>query len=39
MPMGIQITGRHFGDADVLRVAHAYETATPEFNRIAGGDA
>ncbi len=36
MPMGIQITGRHFGDADVLRVAHAYEMATPEFNRIAG---
>ena len=39
MPMGIQITGRHFGDAMVLRVAHAYETATPEFTRIAGGAA
>ncbi|MBO6759177.1 MAG: amidase [Roseibium sp.] len=36
LPMGIQITGRLFGDANVLRVGHAYETATPEFNRIAG---
>ena len=35
LPMGIQITGRLFGDADVLRVGHAYEMATPEFNRIA----
>ncbi len=39
MPMGIQVTGRLFGDSDVLRVAHAYEAATPEFNRIAGGEA
>lgn len=37
MPIGIQVTGRLFGDADVLRVAHAFETATPEFDRIAGG--
>lgn len=36
LPMGIQITGRLFGDADVLRVAHAYERATPDFDRIAG---
>ena len=36
LPTGIQITGRLFGDADVLRVAHAFERATPEFSRIAG---
>jgi aspartyl-tRNA(Asn)/glutamyl-tRNA(Gln) amidotransferase subunit A len=35
LPMGIQITGRLFGDADVLRAAHAYEMATPQFGRIA----
>ncbi|MDJ1018068.1 MAG: amidase [Paracoccaceae bacterium] len=35
LPMGIQITGRLFGDADVLRIAHAYERATPEFNQTA----
>lgn len=39
VPMGIQITGRLFGDAEVLRAAHAYEVATPEFDRIAGGKA
>lgn len=39
MPMGIQITGRLFGDGQVLRVAHAYEAATPDFDRIAGGTA
>jgi len=36
LPTGIQITGKLFGDADVLRVAHAFELATPEFSRIAG---
>jgi aspartyl-tRNA(Asn)/glutamyl-tRNA(Gln) amidotransferase subunit A len=36
LPMGIQIMGKLFCDADVLRVGHAYERATPEFNRIAG---
>ncbi len=36
MPMGIQITGRLFADAQVLRVAHAYETATPAFDRAPG---
>jgi len=36
LPTGIQITGKLFGDADVLRVAHAFERATPEFSRIAG---
>ena len=35
LPMGIQITGKLFGDADVLRVGHAYERATPEFSRMA----
>ena len=41
LPMGIQITGRHLADATVLRVAHAYELATPEHGRIApvGADA
>lgn len=36
MPIGIQVTGRLFADAQVLRVAHAYETATPEFDRAPG---
>jgi aspartyl-tRNA(Asn)/glutamyl-tRNA(Gln) amidotransferase subunit A len=29
LPLGLQIAGRPFGDATVLRVAHAYERATP----------
>ncbi len=29
LPMAMQIVGRPFGDATVLRVAHAYEKATP----------
>jgi ureidomalonase len=29
LPMGIQIVGRHHGDHDVLRIAHAYEAASP----------
>ena len=37
LPMGFQVTGRLFGDATVLRVAHAFEAATPEHDRIAGG--
>jgi amidase len=28
LPVGIQITGRHHADLDVLRLAHAFETAT-----------
>jgi len=28
LPMGLQIVGRPFGDATVLRVGHAYQTAT-----------
>ena len=34
LPMGVQITGRLFGDQEVLRVAHAYEMATPGFARL-----
>lgn len=29
LPMGIQIIGRRHGDHDVLRIAHAYEAASP----------
>ena len=29
LPMGIQIVGRRHGDHDVLRIAHAYEAASP----------
>jgi ureidomalonase len=29
LPMGIQIVGRRHGDHDVLRMAHAYEAASP----------
>jgi Asp-tRNA(Asn)/Glu-tRNA(Gln) amidotransferase A subunit family amidase len=29
LPVGLQIVGRPFGDADVLRIAGAYEHATP----------
>lgn len=29
LPIGLQIIGRRDGDASVLRVAHAYESATP----------
>ena len=28
LPVGLQITGRLFDDATVLKVAHAYEQAT-----------
>lgn len=35
MPMALQVTGRLFEDATVLRVSHAYERATPEFDRRA----
>jgi len=27
LPIGMQILGKHFGEATILRVAHAYETA------------
>jgi len=29
LPLSMQIVGKHFDDATVLRVAHAYEKATP----------
>lgn len=29
LPMGVQIIGRRHGDHDVLRIAHAYEAASP----------
>ena len=29
LPLSMQVVGRPFGDATVLRVAHAYESATP----------
>src|SRR4249919_3066092 len=29
MPIGLQILGKHFDEATVLRVAHAYETGVP----------
>jgi aspartyl-tRNA(Asn)/glutamyl-tRNA(Gln) amidotransferase subunit A len=28
MPIGLQIIGKHFDEATVLRTAHAYEQAT-----------
>jgi len=31
LPISIQIAGRHWRDADVLRVARAYEAATPDI--------
>ncbi len=31
LPMGLQIVGGHWREADVLRVAHAYEEATEEL--------
>ena len=33
MPLGMQIVGRPFDEATVLRVAHAYEAATPWRSR------
>jgi aspartyl-tRNA(Asn)/glutamyl-tRNA(Gln) amidotransferase subunit A len=28
LPVGLQIIGPHYGDADILKIAHAYEQAT-----------
>ena len=28
MPLGLQIIGKHFDEATIYRVAHAYEQAT-----------
>ena len=33
LPIGLQIAGRHFDEATVQRVAHAYERATPWHDR------
>jgi aspartyl-tRNA(Asn)/glutamyl-tRNA(Gln) amidotransferase subunit A len=29
LPVGLQLMGRHWGEADILRLAHAYEQAHP----------
>ncbi len=29
LPIGIQLLGRHFGEATLLKIAHAYEQSTP----------
>jgi aspartyl-tRNA(Asn)/glutamyl-tRNA(Gln) amidotransferase subunit A len=29
LPVGLQLAGRPFGEATLLRIAHAYEQATP----------
>jgi aspartyl-tRNA(Asn)/glutamyl-tRNA(Gln) amidotransferase subunit A len=36
MPMAFQVTGRLFDDATVLKVAHAYEAATPDQSFAVG---
>ena len=36
MPLGLQIAGRHFDEARVLQVAHAFEQATPWHRRRPG---
>jgi len=33
LPVGLQLLGRRFADADLLRAAHAYEQAAPWRNR------
>ncbi len=33
LPLALQIAGRPFDEATVLRIAHAYEQATPWHNR------
>jgi aspartyl-tRNA(Asn)/glutamyl-tRNA(Gln) amidotransferase subunit A len=34
LPLALQIAGRPFDEATVLRVGHAYEQATPWYNRL-----
>jgi aspartyl-tRNA(Asn)/glutamyl-tRNA(Gln) amidotransferase subunit A len=34
MPIGLQLAGKPYDDATVLRVAHAYQTATPWIGRL-----
>jgi aspartyl-tRNA(Asn)/glutamyl-tRNA(Gln) amidotransferase subunit A len=31
LPLSLQIVGRQWGEADILRIAHAYEAATPDI--------
>ncbi|HZI18112.1 MAG TPA: Asp-tRNA(Asn)/Glu-tRNA(Gln) amidotransferase subunit GatA [Pyrinomonadaceae bacterium] len=40
LPVGLQLMGRHWGEADILRLAHAYEQAHPlgARPRLAAGD-
>ena len=33
LPIGLQLVGRWYGEADLLRLAHAYEQATPWHRR------
>jgi aspartyl-tRNA(Asn)/glutamyl-tRNA(Gln) amidotransferase subunit A len=33
LPLSMQIVGPAWGEAHVLRIAHAYETATPGLRR------
>ena len=37
LPVGLQIIGRRFDDAGVLRAARAYEAARPALPRVPGG--
>ncbi len=37
LPIGLQIVGRPFGEAEVLRAAHAYEQATEWHRRVPEG--
>jgi aspartyl-tRNA(Asn)/glutamyl-tRNA(Gln) amidotransferase subunit A len=42
LPVGLQLMGRHWGEGDILRLAHAYEQAHPLKARprvMAGGEA
>jgi len=38
LPMGLQLIGRPQGDADLLRLAHAYEQAAHDVLRVRPGD-
>jgi len=38
LPMGLQLIGRPQGDADLLRLAHAYEQAAEDVLRVRPGD-
>ncbi|HEV3469942.1 MAG TPA: Asp-tRNA(Asn)/Glu-tRNA(Gln) amidotransferase subunit GatA [Pyrinomonadaceae bacterium] len=40
LPVGFQLMGRHWGEADILRLAHAYQQAHPltERPRVTAGE-